>query len=123
MVLAGWPSVFIIPVRWTVLRSVMMPPPRWALPCPGCAALFTTTALITRDHRQHGGPLLVLSGWSCRTLCVLFRAAAMHAADSQRAGGAILMVLADIASRMLGLTRKACRLASLPHWWAYCSSP
>ena len=98
VVLAGWPSVFIIPVRWTPLRSVMMPPPRWALPCPG-AALFTTTALITATIVSMAGSI----GFVGLVVPHVMRsfAAAPHAADSQRAGGAILMVLADIASRML----------------------
>ncbi|VTP76569.1 Probable siderophore transport system permease protein yfhA [Leclercia adecarboxylata] len=36
--------------------------------------------------------------------------------------GAILMVLADIASRLL-IARKACRLAWSQRWWAFRSLP
>ncbi len=82
------------------LPLVTMPRPRWGLPSWVRLALFTTTALITASHRQHGGQS-ALSGWWFRTSCVSCSVLCIEPADCQRTGRGDPMVLADIASRML----------------------
>jgi hypothetical protein len=83
------------------LRSAMTPRRRWALQSLGAPGALYHHRADYRDHRQHGGlNRLCRAGGAARHA---FPVRPLHRTllIASALAGAILMVLADIASRML----------------------